>query len=58
MNLVRFAHNWNVETMEHWINALWDTGTVIYFIFKIDTTEVLRYTSVVKNCIRKGGECL
>jgi hypothetical protein len=26
--LVRFAHNWNVGTLEYWNNGFWDNGIV------------------------------
>ncbi len=31
VNLVRFAHNWNVGAMEHWNNGFWETGTVVHW---------------------------
>jgi hypothetical protein len=36
MNLVRFAHNWNVGTMEQWNIGFWETGTLIYWQNRID----------------------
>jgi len=36
MNLVRFAHNWNVGTMEHWNNGFWETGTLVCWQNTID----------------------
>jgi len=30
LNLVRFAHNWNVGTMENWNIGFWETAAVAY----------------------------
>ena len=31
MNLVRFAHNWNVGMMEHWNNGFWGIDGIVYW---------------------------
>ncbi len=28
MNLVRFAHNWNIGILEYWNHGFWDNGMV------------------------------
>jgi len=35
-NLVRFAHNWNVGTLEHWNIGFWETAAVVYWQNPID----------------------
>ena len=35
-NLDRFAHNWNVGTMEQWNIGFWETAGVVYWQNPID----------------------
>jgi len=35
-NLVPFAHNWNVGTMENWNIGFWETAAVVYWQNSID----------------------
>jgi len=35
-NLVPFAHNWNVGTMENWNIGFWETAAMVYWQNPID----------------------
>ncbi len=41
-NLIRFAHNWNVGTLEQWNIGFWETAAVVYWQNPIDK-EVNRW---------------